>query len=133
MVTKCTYIGGLYSRVQKEQLDQLEVAVDKINDLHITISDIDQFRKQTVDLLRDLKKELIDIREELAVDEETNTKSDFLQLHDAYNNEDGLQEFVARINFFRKPSSAGNGGKGKVIPSIANFPMLAKQTTNSKL
>jgi 1-acyl-sn-glycerol-3-phosphate acyltransferase len=67
------------------------------------------------------------------VDEETNTKSDFLQLHDAYNDEDGLLEFVARINFFRKPSSAGNGGKGKVIPSIANFPMLAKQTTNSKL
>lgn len=65
--------AGLYSRVQKEQLDQLEVAVDKINDLHITISDIDQFRKQTVDLLRDLKKELIEIREELAVDEETNT------------------------------------------------------------
>eukprot|EP00943_MAST-04B_sp_MAST-4B-sp1_P001517 g1517.t1 len=58
---------------------------------------------------------------------------DLLKLHDMYNNEDGLQSFVAQINYFRKPSSSGSNGKGKSIPNIASFPMLAKQVTNSRL
>lgn len=60
--------AGLYSKVQKEQLQQLEDAVGKINDLHITISDIDQFRQHTMNLLMELKKELIEIRSKLPSD-----------------------------------------------------------------